>query len=406
MNFIGNNINIKAYWNTASGNTLNYTVNHPDLSHVLADGTTGNTVLYSGKINQISGETATNNIRLNDLYKTALGNPKLSVFSEFNYPGTSYFYNHADANNAFLYFRISTVGGGGYISTGDGTNDFNNIMNWYNRPCDTTINPEAVGNFVNMAQYAGGALSNTPITLPIINGKNNINLQTQLFVHHQAGNTPTKYYPVGRVYYNDGSFGITMAITSNWAVYALPGAGNNYCCTLTTSLAQIQSGNTLNKEITKFVVSFVTSPSPYAWNTQTEVPIFYAAPKPCKYKYVLKFVGRNSGVYYLGMDGKGVYSESIQSTNKNSIYGEKQRYLATVTPTFEVATGWLTDGNEKINLVENLITSNDITLFDIKNNAEYHVTPATNNWVCKEYDNEKKAIFYSLNFTADAEKKY
>lgn len=135
------------------------------------------------------------------------------------------------------------------------------------------------------------------------------------------------------------------------------------------------------------------------WQTIAVTPEFYGQDS-CKIKYVAKYKGRCGAIYFLPLYGRSVYTQNYKQDTIVNMYNAIVPYQNNVGFTFELNTGYIGDDFYSKFIVENLFASNNIVLYDVKNDANFNVVLDNNEWQDKTYINGKRMINYSFTMKA------
>ena len=106
------------------------------------------------------------------------------------------------------------------------------------------------------------------------------------------------------------------------------------------------------------------------------------------------------------LEGKVVEGKNIESfnyskvINNNTINRENVRYQTNIKQNWVVNSGYLSDAESKI-LFDNLLTSNNVYLHNLKEDKIYPVHITDTQATYKEFLNERKLINYTINLESD-----
>lgn len=106
------------------------------------------------------------------------------------------------------------------------------------------------------------------------------------------------------------------------------------------------------------------------------------------------------------LEGKVVEGKNIESfnyskvINNNTINRENVRYQTNIKQNWIVNSGYLSDAESKI-IFDNLLTSNNVYLHNLKEDKIYPVHITDTQATYKEFLNERKLINYTINLESD-----
>lgn len=106
------------------------------------------------------------------------------------------------------------------------------------------------------------------------------------------------------------------------------------------------------------------------------------------------------------IEGKVIEKKDIEQfsykkhINNNNIERSNVRFQSNINPNWEINTGWLSDSQSKI-LYDNLLTSNNVYLHNLKTDEIIPVTIQDLSVTNKQFKNERGLISYKINLKAD-----
>lgn len=128
-------------------------------------------------------------------------------------------------------------------------------------------------------------------------------------------------------------------------------------------------------------------------------------------KYAIYYLCRRGGWCSFLFEGKAEETDNIErlSTEGSSLnttiqFGTKQ-FLNTVTKTFSLSTGWLSD-TESDNFATNVLASPTVYLHNLDTNKIFPVSITDGSAVHKTYRNEKTLVCYTITAEASNKQSY
>ena len=102
------------------------------------------------------------------------------------------------------------------------------------------------------------------------------------------------------------------------------------------------------------------------------------------------------------VEGKTIEAFNYQKAIDNNIYADREniRYQSNIKQNWVISTGYLSDAESKI-IFDNLFTTNNIYLHNLKEDKIYPVNITDTQVTYKEFLNERKLINYTINLKSD-----
>ena len=102
------------------------------------------------------------------------------------------------------------------------------------------------------------------------------------------------------------------------------------------------------------------------------------------------------------VEGKTIEAFNYQKAIDNNIYADREniRYQSNIKQNWVISTGYLSDAESKI-IFDNLLTTNNIYLHNLKEDKIYPVNITDTQATYKEFLNERKLINYTINLKSD-----
>lgn len=122
--------------------------------------------------------------------------------------------------------------------------------------------------------------------------------------------------------------------------------------------------------------------------------------------YAIYYCNLKSGWDSFLIEGKVVEKKDIEQfsykkqINNNNIERSNTRFQSNINLNWEVNTGWLSDSESQI-LYDNLLTSNNVYLHNLKTGEIIPVTIQDSAVTNKQFKNERTLINYKINLKAD-----